>query len=75
MKSAAQRASASRSLKRHSVLSRLLREHRYHQQAARGVLKALLPDSGTDIKGDMRSHAESAGSFGLLQSSQETSTT
>jgi eukaryotic-like serine/threonine-protein kinase len=24
-------------------------EHRYHQKAARGVLKALLPDSGTDI--------------------------
>ncbi len=25
-------------------------DHRYHQQAARRVLKALLPDSGTDIK-------------------------
>jgi eukaryotic-like serine/threonine-protein kinase len=34
------------------------REHRYHQQAARSVLKALLPDSGTDIKGHMRSYAE-----------------
>ena len=33
-------------------------EHRYHQKAARGVLKALLPESGTDIKGHMRSHAE-----------------
>ncbi len=33
-------------------------EHRYHQKAARGVLKALLPDSGTDIKGHMRSYAE-----------------
>ena len=33
-------------------------EHRYHQQAARGVLKALLPESGTDIKGHMRSYAE-----------------
>ena len=33
-------------------------EHRYHQKAARAVLKALLPDSGTDIKGYMRSFAE-----------------
>ena len=33
-------------------------EHRYHQKAARAVLKALLPESGTDIKGTMRSHTE-----------------
>jgi serine/threonine protein kinase/formylglycine-generating enzyme required for sulfatase activity len=33
-------------------------KHRLHQKAARGVLKALLPESGTDIKGTMRSHAE-----------------
>jgi serine/threonine protein kinase/formylglycine-generating enzyme required for sulfatase activity len=33
-------------------------EHRYHQKAARSVLKALLPESGTDIKGHMRSQAE-----------------
>ncbi len=33
-------------------------EHRYHQKAARAVLKDLLPDSGTDIKGHMRSYAE-----------------
>jgi WD40 repeat protein len=33
-------------------------EHRYHQRAARAVLKALLPETGTDIKGAMRSHAE-----------------
>ena len=33
-------------------------EHRYHQKAARAVLKALLPESGTDIKGHMRSQAE-----------------
>lgn len=33
-------------------------EHRYHQKAARAVLAALLPDSGTDIKGAMRSRAE-----------------
>src|SRR5205807_844831 len=33
-------------------------EHRYHQKAARAVLTVLLPESGTDIKGHMRSHAE-----------------
>ena len=33
-------------------------EHRYHEIAARAVLKALLPESGTDIKGHMRSEAE-----------------
>ncbi len=31
-------------------------EHRYHQKAARAVLKALLPESGSDIKGHMRSY-------------------
>jgi formylglycine-generating enzyme required for sulfatase activity len=30
--------------------------HRLHQQAARSVLKALLPETGTDIKGNMRPH-------------------
>ena len=33
-------------------------EHRLHQNAARGVLRALLPASGTDIKGQMKSHTE-----------------
>ncbi|MGH7138896.1 MAG: ATP-binding protein, partial [Pirellulales bacterium] len=33
-------------------------EHRYHQQAARSVLKALLPESGSNIKGQMRSREE-----------------
>jgi eukaryotic-like serine/threonine-protein kinase len=33
-------------------------EHRYHQNAARAVLKALLPESGTDLKGHMRSHGD-----------------
>ncbi len=33
-------------------------QHRYHQKAARAVLKDLLPGLGTDIKGYMRSHAE-----------------
>jgi formylglycine-generating enzyme required for sulfatase activity len=31
-------------------------EHRYHQQAARAVPKTLLMESGTDIKGEMKSH-------------------
>jgi eukaryotic-like serine/threonine-protein kinase len=30
-------------------------EHRVHQQAARAVLEALLPEKGTDLKGHMRS--------------------
>jgi hypothetical protein len=33
-------------------------KHRYHQKAARAVLKALLPDAGTDIMGHMRSQQE-----------------
>jgi serine/threonine protein kinase/formylglycine-generating enzyme required for sulfatase activity len=33
-------------------------KHRLHQKAAQAVLKALLPEAGTDIKGTMRSHAE-----------------
>ena len=32
--------------------------HRLHQKAAQAVLKALLPESGTDIKGHMRSQQE-----------------
>ena len=32
--------------------------HRLHQQAARAVLRALLPNSGTDIKGEMKSRDE-----------------
>ena len=30
-------------------------KHRLHQKAAQAVLKALLPETGTDIKGQMRS--------------------
>jgi hypothetical protein len=30
-------------------------EHRLHRKAAQAVLKALLPETGTDIKGQMRS--------------------
>jgi hypothetical protein len=33
-------------------------QHRLHQKAAQAVLKALLPDSGADIKGHMRSQHE-----------------
>ena len=33
-------------------------EHRLHQKAAQAVLKALLPETGTDIKGQMRSEGE-----------------
>jgi hypothetical protein len=33
-------------------------KRRLHQKAARAVLKALLPEQGTDIKGNMRSGAE-----------------
>lgn len=32
--------------------------HRYHERAARAVLKALLPDAGMNIKGNMRSYDE-----------------
>src|SRR4029079_10480654 len=33
-------------------------EHRLHLKAAQAVLKALLPETGTDIKGEMKSEAE-----------------
>ena len=33
-------------------------EHRFHQKSAQAVLKALLPESGTDIKGQMRSQQD-----------------
>jgi formylglycine-generating enzyme required for sulfatase activity len=33
-------------------------QHRLHQRAGQAVLKALLPETGTDIKGAMRSHSE-----------------
>src|SRR5205085_8327739 len=45
-------------------------EHRYHQKAARAVLTSLLPDSGTNIKGHMRSSCRAAGSRGLWEPSQ-----
>jgi serine/threonine protein kinase/formylglycine-generating enzyme required for sulfatase activity len=33
-------------------------QHRLHQKAAQAVLRALLPETGTDIKGNMRSQQE-----------------
>ncbi len=33
-------------------------QHRLHQQAAQAVLKSLLPEAGTDIKGHMRSQQD-----------------
>ncbi len=33
-------------------------KHRLHQKAARAVLKALLPEAGSDLKGHIRPHAE-----------------
>jgi len=33
-------------------------EHRYHQGGARNVLSALLPESGMDIRGEMKSYDE-----------------
>jgi serine/threonine protein kinase len=33
-------------------------KHRLHQKAARSVLKSLLPEQGTDIKGNMRSRKD-----------------
>jgi formylglycine-generating enzyme required for sulfatase activity len=44
---------------------------RSRQKAAQAVLKALLPDTGTDIKGQMRSEAELQQSCDLSDHSQE----
>ena len=40
-------------------------QHRLHQKAAQAVLKALLPEAGTDIKGHMRSQQELLAACGL----------
>src|SRR5262249_21699759 len=45
--------------------------HRSHQQGARAVLKAFLPDPGTDIKGHMRSYAELLNVSGYANSPKE----
>ena len=57
-RSAGAGASASRSWRRASRRPPRPPAHRYHQPAARAVLQALLPESGTDIKGHMRSYAD-----------------
>jgi serine/threonine protein kinase/formylglycine-generating enzyme required for sulfatase activity len=46
-------------------------EHRYHQQAARAILKALLPQTGTDIKGHLRSAEELQQTCGYDKRPQE----
>ncbi len=45
--------------------------HRLHQRAARRVLKTLLPDSSTEIKGNMRSHDELLVSSGYQNSPKD----
>ncbi len=45
--------------------------HRLHQQAARAVLKALLPEAGSNIKGHMRSHAELLAASGYVSRPKE----
>ena len=68
--SAAPRASASPSSRRPSARPRC----ESHQKAAQGVLKALLPESGTAIKGHMRSHDElaAASGYGVARRSSTT---
>ena len=43
-------------------------QHRFHQKAAQELLKALLPETGTDIKGQMRSRRELLESSGYANS-------
>jgi formylglycine-generating enzyme required for sulfatase activity len=45
--------------------------HRLHQKAVRGVLHALLPERGMDIKGAMRSAAELKAAAGYVGQSRE----
>ena len=49
-------------------------EHRLHQKAAQAVLKALLPETGTDIKGQMRSR-RNCWKHRAMQTAPGTSTT
>ncbi len=46
-------------------------KHRLHQKGARAVLEALLPDSGTEIKGHMRSYQELLEASGYVNRPQE----
>ena len=46
-------------------------KHRLHQKAAQAVLNALLPESGTNIKGQMRSEHELQGASGYADRSRD----
>jgi serine/threonine protein kinase/formylglycine-generating enzyme required for sulfatase activity len=46
-------------------------QHRLHQKAAQGMLKALLPEVGTDIKGHMRSQQELLAASGYASRSKD----
>jgi serine/threonine protein kinase/formylglycine-generating enzyme required for sulfatase activity len=46
-------------------------EHRLHQKAAQAVLRTLLPESGTDIKGQMKSRKELLEASGYSNRSRE----
>jgi formylglycine-generating enzyme required for sulfatase activity len=45
--------------------------HRLHQKASRGVLRVLLPEAGTDIKGHMRSKEELRDASGYVGRPEE----
>jgi serine/threonine protein kinase/formylglycine-generating enzyme required for sulfatase activity len=45
--------------------------HRHYQQPARRLLRALLPEQGTDIKGNMRSREELLAASGLAHQPKE----
>ena len=46
-------------------------EHRYHQKAARAVLKTLLPQAGAEIKGRMKSYQELLEASGYARRQQD----
>ena len=46
-------------------------KHRLHQKAAQALLKALLPETGTDIKGQMRSEGELQTASGYIERPRE----
>ena len=46
-------------------------KHRLHQKAAQAVLKALLPETGTEIKGQMRAEAELQETAGYTERPRE----
>jgi formylglycine-generating enzyme required for sulfatase activity len=46
-------------------------KHRLHQKAARAVLRALLPEQGADIKGNMRSRQELLDASGYVEGTKD----